>query len=159
MVEYGNFLERNVDGTHNATSPLAQIYLLYKANNESYTWKKILQQLDRDKFFNTMEKEVLVGVILKNGVDSETRKEHWNYISVIYMLNYLVNRTHPGISHEYIIKGTSKIRIRSATKIFQPSPPSRQVRLMSSLPPKIQVSCQVRLIKAKCTRCTKSASV
>ena len=56
MVEYGDFLERNFDGNHNAIPPLAQIYIISKANNESYTLKKMLQHTDIDKFLNVMEK-------------------------------------------------------------------------------------------------------
>ena len=62
MVEYGDFLERNVDWIYNSTPPLAQIYLVSKANNESYILKKMIQQPRRDKFLNLMEKEVQWGV-------------------------------------------------------------------------------------------------
>ena len=106
VVEYGDFLERNIDGTHNATPTLAQIYIITKASYESYALKKILHQPDRDKFLNAMEKEVLVGDILTKGVKREARKEHWNYRSVMCMFNYLVKCKHPGISYEYTIKGT-----------------------------------------------------
>ena len=58
VVEYGDFLERKFDETYNVDPPISKIYLISKANNESYTLKKILQQSDRDKFFNLMEKEV-----------------------------------------------------------------------------------------------------
>ena len=74
MVEYGNFLEVSFDGTHNATPSLAQIYIISKPNNESYTLKKMLQHPDRDKFINIMKKEVLAGVIMKRCVEARHAK-------------------------------------------------------------------------------------
>ena len=58
MVEYGDYLERNFDGTSNKTSPLAHIYLTSKANNECYNLKEMLKEPDRDMFMKAMEKEV-----------------------------------------------------------------------------------------------------
>ena len=40
---YDDFLEANFDGTQNSTSPLAQIYLSVKADNEVYTFKEMLK--------------------------------------------------------------------------------------------------------------------
>ena len=39
------------------------------------------------------------GVILTKEINGESRKEHWNYRSVIGLLNCLVNCTHPEISY------------------------------------------------------------
>ena len=55
---YDDFLEANFDGTQNSTSPLAQIYLSGKADNEVYTFKEMLKQPDRDQFESAMYKEV-----------------------------------------------------------------------------------------------------
>ena len=74
VVEYGDFLERNSDGTHNVTSPLVQIYIIYKTNNDSYILKKMRHQSDRYKFINTMKKEVLAVFILTKVDESEARK-------------------------------------------------------------------------------------
>jgi hypothetical protein len=38
------------------------------------------------------------GVVLTKDIDGEPRKEHWNYRTIIGMLNYLVNCTHPELS-------------------------------------------------------------
>ena len=40
----------------------------------------------------------VAGEILNKDIGGELRKEHWNYRSVIGMLNYLVNCTHPEMS-------------------------------------------------------------
>ena len=41
---------------------------------------------------------VVTGEVLTKDIGGELRKEHWNYRSVIGMLNYLVNYTHHEIS-------------------------------------------------------------
>ena len=41
-VEYEDYLDRNFDGSNTSTSPLDQIYLTSKANNETYTLKEML---------------------------------------------------------------------------------------------------------------------
>ena len=55
---YDDFLEANFDGTQNSNSPLAQIYLSVKADNEVYTFKEMLKQPDKDQFEIAMYKEV-----------------------------------------------------------------------------------------------------
>ena len=55
---YDDFLEANFDGTQNSNSPLAQIYLSGKADNEVYTFKEMLKQPDKDQFEIAMYKEV-----------------------------------------------------------------------------------------------------
>ena len=57
-IAYSDFLEQNLDGTHNNMNPIAQIYLSSKSNNEVYTLREMLQQPDRDKFVDAMREEV-----------------------------------------------------------------------------------------------------
>ena len=57
MVEYGDYLERNFDGTSNKTSNLAHIYLVFQVNNKCYNLKEILKRPDRDKSMRAMEEE------------------------------------------------------------------------------------------------------
>merc|ERR1711944_286381 len=56
--QYQDFLQNNFDGTTNSSSPLAQIYMSSKANNEVYTLKEMLMQPDKELFMEAMEKEV-----------------------------------------------------------------------------------------------------
>ena len=58
VIEYEDYLERNFDGTNNSTSPLAQIYMTSKANNETYTLNEMLKEPDKLEFAKAMEKEV-----------------------------------------------------------------------------------------------------
>ena len=58
IMEYEDFLDSNFDGTRNSTSPLAQIYLTSKANNEVYTLKEMLAQPDKMEFVKAMKQEV-----------------------------------------------------------------------------------------------------
>ena len=58
QIKYLDFLDMNFDNTPNQLSPMAQIYITSKANNEVYNLKEMLQQPDRDKFIETMEAEV-----------------------------------------------------------------------------------------------------
>ena len=55
---YDDFLAANFDGTQNSTSLLAQIYLSGKSDNEVYTFKEMLKQLDKYWFEIVMYKEV-----------------------------------------------------------------------------------------------------
>ena len=55
---YNNFLELNFDGTQNSISPLAQIYLSGKVDNEVYNFNEMLKQPDRVQFEAAMYKEV-----------------------------------------------------------------------------------------------------
>lgn len=48
----------NFDNTANRLSPMAQVYITSKVNNEAYNLKDMLQQPDRDKFIKAMEAEV-----------------------------------------------------------------------------------------------------
>ena len=58
VTEYNDFLQNNFDGTTNYTSPMAQIYLSSKSNNEVFTLKKMLQEPDKEHFIAAMEEEV-----------------------------------------------------------------------------------------------------
>ena len=58
VVGYGDFLERNFDGTYNLTTTLAHICIISKDNNEPYCLKEIPHQPERDKFLKVMEKYV-----------------------------------------------------------------------------------------------------
>ena len=58
VTEYNDFLQNNFDGTTNYTSPMAQIYLSSKSNNEVFTLKEILQEPDKEHFIAAMEEEV-----------------------------------------------------------------------------------------------------
>ena len=47
---------------------------------------------------NHVKYPALPSVILTKDTNGEERKEHWNYRSVIGMLNFLTNSTHPELS-------------------------------------------------------------
>ena len=57
-TQYQDFLPYNFDATANHTSPLAQIYLSSKWNNEVFTLKEILQQPDKAHFVEARGGEV-----------------------------------------------------------------------------------------------------
>ena len=49
-------------------------------------------------------KTAVAEIILTKDLEGEERKEHWSYIFIIGMLNYIVNCTHPEMSfavHQY----------------------------------------------------------
>eukprot|EP00957_Ditylum_brightwellii_P125552 9569869-Ditylum_brightwellii.AAC.1 len=52
--------------------------------------------MDRAKEHKTLAETTLI--LIKDTTRSNM-KEHWNYRSVIDMLNFLVNFTHPGLAH------------------------------------------------------------
>lgn len=58
VMEYHDFLETNFDGTANNISPMAQIYMTTKANKETYNLKEMMQEPDKEKFIEAMNKEV-----------------------------------------------------------------------------------------------------
>ena len=57
-MEYEDHLDRKFAMINIFPSPLVQIYLTYKANDEAYTLKKMLQQLNRSEFHKEMEKKL-----------------------------------------------------------------------------------------------------
>ena len=58
ITDYHDYLNRNLDGSPNQIGPLAQAYLSSTNDNEVYTLKQMLQQPDRDRFVEAMQKEV-----------------------------------------------------------------------------------------------------
>ena len=57
VMEYHDFLETNFDGTTNNISPMAQIYMTTKANKETYNLKEMMQEPDKEKATDAMNKE------------------------------------------------------------------------------------------------------
>ena len=57
-VKYNDSIDRNFNGSNNSTSPLAQVYLTSKTNNETYILKEMLQEPDKLQSAKTMKKEV-----------------------------------------------------------------------------------------------------
>ena len=55
---YDDFLELNFDRTQNSFSPLTQVSLSNKVDNEVYNFNEMLKQSDRDQFEDAMYKEV-----------------------------------------------------------------------------------------------------
>ena len=55
---YDDFLDLNFDGTANSMSILGQVYLSGKINNEIYTLKEMMKQLDRHHFEAAMREEI-----------------------------------------------------------------------------------------------------
>ena len=55
---YDDFLDLNFDGTQNSLSPLAQLRVSGKINNEVYNFNEMLKQPDRNQFETSMYKEV-----------------------------------------------------------------------------------------------------
>ena len=58
VVEYHDFLKTNFDGTANNISPMAQIYMTTKVNKETYNLKEMMQEPDKKKIIEAMNKEV-----------------------------------------------------------------------------------------------------
>ena len=95
MVEYGDYLEKNFDGTSNKTSPFAHIYLTSKANNECYNLKEMMKEPDRDMFMKAMEKEVA----------SLFKEEIWKMVPKSEMIDHYDKQRKEGkvIKHEKIM--------------------------------------------------------
>eukprot|EP00957_Ditylum_brightwellii_P080751 6141488-Ditylum_brightwellii.AAC.1 len=53
--------------------------------------------MERAKEHKTLAETTL---ILNKDTDGSNRNDHWNYISVIGMLKFLVNSSHPELAHE-----------------------------------------------------------
>jgi len=58
IIEYEDYLDLDFDGTRNSAHPLAQIYIITKANNETYTRKEMLKESDKMEFLKAMKIEV-----------------------------------------------------------------------------------------------------
>ena len=54
VIEYEDYLERNLDGTNNSLFPLAQMYMTSKANNETYTPNEMLKEPNKLEFVKFM---------------------------------------------------------------------------------------------------------
>ena len=61
---------------------------------------RIIQLVPSMKDARSATTPAAAGTILTKNLEEETRKEHWSYRSVIGMLNYLVNCTHPEMSFD-----------------------------------------------------------
>ena len=55
---YGDFLDSNFDGIQKSLSPLAQIYLSGKVDNDVYTYTDLMKHTDRNQFEIAMHKEI-----------------------------------------------------------------------------------------------------
>ena len=86
-IAYQDYLDLNFDNTPNQISPLAQIYLSSKANNEVYNLKEMLQQPDRDDFIKAMEKEV--ASMFEEGI--------WEKVPKSVMLDYYRKERNKGL--------------------------------------------------------------
>ena len=60
---------------------------------------RIIEAIPAMKKENPVKYPALPSVILTKDTNGEERKEHWNYRSVIGMLNFLTNSTHPELSY------------------------------------------------------------
>ena len=58
LDNYDDFLDSNFDGIQKSLSPLAQIYLSGKVDNDVYTYTEMMKQPDRYKFKTAMYKEM-----------------------------------------------------------------------------------------------------
>ena len=79
-------MDRNVDGTNNKTSTLAQIYLSSQSLNECYNLKEMLKEPDRDLFMRAMEKEI----------SSMFKEEIWKLVPKDEMLRHYANERKNG---------------------------------------------------------------
>lgn len=61
-------VDMNFDGTFNAF--ISHVFAAGTEANETYTFRKMVKQEDRDQFVDTMVKEV----------DHHTRRDHWEII-------------------------------------------------------------------------------
>ena len=59
---------------------------------------RIIEAIPGMKKANPIKYPALPSVILTKDTDGAERKEHWNYRSLIGMLNFLTNSTHPELS-------------------------------------------------------------
>ena len=85
MEEYlGIMISHNNDGSYQMSQPLLIDRII-----ESIPGMVDARSFKTPAYYN---------VVLTKNVEGESRKEQWNYRSVIGMLNYLVNCTHPEIS-------------------------------------------------------------
>ena len=58
IIHYNDFCQRNIDGTTNVMSPLAQAYISSQSNNEVYSLSQMLLQPDKAQFIEAMRVEV-----------------------------------------------------------------------------------------------------
>ena len=85
MEEYlGILITHNEDGTYRMSQP--------------HLIDRIISSVPSMKDARSATTPASAGCILTKDIDGERRKEHWSYRSVIGMLNYLVNCTHPEMS-------------------------------------------------------------
>ena len=85
MEEYlGIMISHNNDGSYEMSQPLLIDRII-----ESIPGMVDARSFKTPAYYN---------VVLTKNVEGESRKEQWNYMSVIGMLNYLVSCTHPEIS-------------------------------------------------------------
>ena len=86
VIEYEDFLDKNFDGSNNKTSPLAQIYMTSRENNECYSLKEMLKQPDRNLFMEAMNKEV----------KSMFEEEIWKLVPKRDMIDYFKGERNKG---------------------------------------------------------------
>ena len=71
---YDDFLESNFDGTRNSISPLPQIYLSGKVDNEVCTFIEVLKQPDKDQFEVVVYNMAFKHHILRRAFHEECRR-------------------------------------------------------------------------------------
>ena len=82
VANYHHFLDQNFDDSESSPSPLAQIFVASKANNEVYTLKEMLLQSDKEMFIKAMEDEVssMFEHDIWGAVPKRNMFEHYNKI-------------------------------------------------------------------------------
>ena len=86
MEEYlGILITHGKDGSYRMSQP--------------YLIERIIKSIPGMVDARSAKSPACSSVVLTKDVDGAARKEHWNYRSVIGMLNYLVNCTHPEMSY------------------------------------------------------------